>query len=101
MNRVPRPVLVVAVLAILAVVALMLFRKGEATDNWLGYVEGETLYIGAPQAGRLASRPVERGSRVATGAPLFSLDTTIAEAETGRVEAEAAQARAQAVACAC
>lgn len=96
MNRIPRPLIAILALAVLATLAWLLLRPGASEDRWLGYVEGETLYIGAPQAGRLASRPVERGARVAAGTPLFSLDTTIAQAETGRVEAEAAQARAQA-----
>lgn len=96
MNRVPKPLIALVVLALIAAVAWLLLRKDRGEDRWLGYVEGETLYVGAPQAGRLASRAVDRGARVAAGAPLFSLETTIAEAETGRVEAEVAQARAQA-----
>ena len=71
------------------------FSPRQGGERWLGYIEGETLYIGAPQAGRLASRPAERGARVAAGDALFALEATIAEAETSRVAAEVAQARAQ------
>ena len=35
--------------------------------SYLGYVEGETILIGAPVAGRVVSRPVERGALVAAG----------------------------------
>lgn len=96
MNRIPRPAIAVLVLAVVALAAWLLLRKGSGDDHWLGYVEGEALYIGAPQAGRLASRPVERGARVAAGAPLFALDTVTSDAETQRAQAQVAQAQAQA-----
>ncbi|MGE3692247.1 MAG: HlyD family secretion protein [Novosphingobium sp.] len=92
----PKPVVAIAVLAVLGAIGWFMFGRDSGEDRWLGYVEGETLYIGAPQAGRLASRPVERGARVEAGAPLFSLETVTADAETSRVAAEVVQARAQA-----
>lgn len=96
MNRIPRPLIVVVALAVVAALAWWLLRQGSGNDHWLGYVEGEALYIGAPQAGRLASRPVERGARVAVGAPLFALDTVTSDAETRRAQAQVTQAQAQA-----
>jgi HlyD family secretion protein len=95
MNRIPRPLIAVVMVAVVAAIAWLLLRSGSSDDQWLGYVEGEALYIGAPQAGRLASRPVERGTRVAVGAPLFSLDTVTTDAETQRSQAQVTQAQAQ------
>jgi len=96
MNRIPRSLIAVIAFVVVAVIAWLWLRTGDGEDHWLGYVEGETLYIGAPQAGRLASRPVERGARVAVGAPLFALDTVTADAETQRAQAQVTQAQAQA-----
>lgn len=56
-----------------------------------GYVEGEYLYLAAPQAGYLKTLDQPRGSRVASGQRVFSLtadpdDWSLAEAEA-RVDA--------------
>ncbi|MBO9713272.1 HlyD family efflux transporter periplasmic adaptor subunit [Sphingomonas sp.] len=67
-----------------------------APERWLGYVEGETLYIAAPTAGTLAERPVERGAAVKAGAQLFTLNTVTTDAATAQLAAQAEAARAQA-----
>jgi HlyD family secretion protein len=95
MHNLPRP-LIAAVLLALVVAAWLLFGPGGKSDYWLGYVEGETLYIGAPVAGRLASRSVDRGDSVTEGAALFSLDPTTTDADTERLQAQVAAASAQA-----
>ena len=40
-----------------------------------GYVEGEYLYLSAPQAGYLKSLDAVRGSRVVAGQALFAIAT--------------------------
>ena len=55
--------------------------------SYLGYIEGETILIAAPIAGRVASRPVERGALVTEGSPVFSLDRVVADADLSRAEA--------------
>ena len=56
--------------ALLALVGCQ--RKPDA--GWQGYLEGEFVYVGAPLAGRLEQLSVQRGTRIAAGAPLFTLE---------------------------
>jgi HlyD family secretion protein len=91
-----RPLLLVVVVA-LAVAAgwLWLNRRPAAPEGWLGYVEGESIYVAAPVAGTLARLDVMRGGSVAAGAPLFALDPATTNAELARLQqaVTAAQAR--------
>ena len=41
---------------------------------WQGYIEGDYVYVASPIAGRLEKLAVEKGSRVAGGAPHFELE---------------------------
>ncbi|HEX3915790.1 MAG TPA: HlyD family efflux transporter periplasmic adaptor subunit, partial [Caulobacteraceae bacterium] len=66
-----------------------------------GYIEGEPLYLAAPISGQLTSVSVQRGDRVAAGAPLFVVDPrTLAasrQTATGQIQqATGAVAAAQA-----
>jgi len=45
-----------------------------AAPGWQGYLEGEYVYVAAPLSGQLDHLAVVKGSRVATGAPLFTLE---------------------------
>lgn len=100
MRRAP---FVVALLALAVMAAVyrgllpspMQWLQPAAPDAWLGYVEGETILVAPPIAGRLVARPVERGQRVAAGAPLFRLDAVSAEADVARAEAARVEATAQ------
>ncbi len=94
MKRLILPLIIVA----LAVTAFM-FRERWLPQppgqfNYLGYVEGETTLVGAPQAGRLVSVAVEKGQDVAAGTALFALDPAQARAELARAEAAVSTARA-------
>lgn len=62
--------------------------------NYLGYVEGETTMVGAPQAGRLVSVDAVKGHEVKQGAVLFSLDPAQMTAEVARAGAAVATAKA-------
>ena len=66
-----------------------------STASYLGYVEGETLLISAPQAGRIIARPATKGASVRQGDPLFSLDPAIAKAALDQAVAAVALATAQ------
>ncbi|MEO6876071.1 MAG: HlyD family efflux transporter periplasmic adaptor subunit [Opitutaceae bacterium] len=65
------------------------------STGFQGYLEGEFIYVASPLAGRLETLAVQKGARVAAGAPLFTLERS-AELATQRQAADqlrAAQAR--------
>ena len=60
----------------LAPIVLALLAAGcgkEVTTGYQGYVEGEYLYLAAPQAGYLKSLDAARGSRVSAGQAVFAV----------------------------
>jgi HlyD family secretion protein len=60
-----------------------------------GYVEGETLYVGAANAGLVSAVAVQRGDRVKAGQPLFALDAAQLTAARDQAAAQVAVAEAQ------
>ncbi|MGB2681065.1 MAG: HlyD family efflux transporter periplasmic adaptor subunit [Candidatus Competibacter sp.] len=70
-----------------ALAALLSTACGQDADNSLqGYVEGEYVYLAAPQSGYLKTLDAARGSRVTAGQAIFALDPqpdtqALAEAE--------------------
>lgn len=98
----PRPPVAVAApvrravgLGLLLALLALAGCKPAPPAGWQGYLEGEFVYIAAPLAGRLDRLAVARGTRVAAGAPLFSLEAA-AETAAQREAADrhrAAQAR--------
>lgn len=98
---------ILAVLAGLAVLAAVVTRASwwpllgamlgadAGPPHYLGYVEGETLYIAAPVAGRLVERPAQRGATLRKGETVFRLDPAAARAELARAAAALAESRAQ------
>lgn len=79
----------------LALLAAFAGCKRAAPAGYQGYLEGEFVYIAAPLAGKIDALAVQKGARVAAGAPLFTLEHT-AELATQREAADrlrATQAR--------
>jgi HlyD family secretion protein len=69
---------------------------GQNADHaWLGYAEGDTAFVAAPQAGWVSNLKVERGAEVKTGELLFSLDDTNQTAARDQAKAQIAQAEGQ------
>ncbi len=64
--------------------------------NYLGYVEGETVLIAAPVAGRIVSVNAVKGGSLKAGDAVFSLDGKAAAAEAARSEAAVRTAEATA-----
>ncbi|MCK5909617.1 MAG: HlyD family efflux transporter periplasmic adaptor subunit [Caulobacter sp.] len=90
---------VVGVIAALGVVGFLGWRllglDGHRPPRLSGYVEGETLYVGAANAGPVSSVAVQRGDRVRPGQPLFALDAAQLTAARDQAAAQAAIAQAQ------
>ncbi|MDE2563999.1 MAG: HlyD family efflux transporter periplasmic adaptor subunit [Sphingomonadales bacterium] len=95
MKRPPIPVLVLAILAVVALAGWRLWPR-DTQERWLGYVEGEPLQIAAPVSGTLASRAANRGASVKVGDALFEIDPVVTEATTAQAAAQVAAAQAQA-----
>lgn len=70
----PLPVFPRAWPVILLAAALAACGNGKPA-TWQGYVEGEFVAVASPFAGRLESLSVDRGQQVASGAPLFILES--------------------------
>lgn len=69
--------------------------KSPGQSNYLGYVEGETILVGPPRAGRILARDAMKGGRVGQGDVLFRLDAAAEEADVARAAAAIATAKAQ------
>lgn len=93
MKRLILPIVIVA-LAVTAFVFRERWLPQPAGQNsYLGYVEGETTLVGAPQAGRIVSVEVVKGQEVKQGAVLFALDPAQLQAEVARAEAAVTTAK--------
>lgn len=62
-------------------------------NGFQGYVEGEYVYLSAPQAGYLKTLDAVRGSRVAAGQPIFAIDADPDDQALAETEARADSAR--------
>ena len=62
-----------AAVALMTVAPLLGGCGNDVAPAYQGYVEGEYLYLAAPQAGYLKSLDATRGSRVVAGQALFAI----------------------------
>ncbi len=86
---------IAAVLLGLLVLWLLLSRGPRDDGAYLGYVEGDLLYIGPVEGERLGGLSVEVGDRVAANAPLFSMETPVLDAQRREASDRIAQMQAQ------
>jgi HlyD family secretion protein len=76
--------------------AIVLCSCGQSENHaWLGYAEGDTAFVAAPQAGWVANLRVERGAEVKAGDLLFALDDTNQVSARDQAKAAIAQAQGQ------
>lgn len=97
-SRVPvRAVLIVVGLVAVGLVLWLFLRSGgrKSDEVFTGYVISDNVYMSSPVAGTLARVEVQRGQRVAAGAPLFRIDPTVRAAETEQARATIAANEAQ------
>ena len=81
---------------IAAVALLALSACGAERDRVVnGYVEGDYVYVAAPEGGWLTELLVSRGKSVKVGEPLFTLDSDAQLALRNQALANLAQAKAQ------
>ncbi len=59
-----------------ACLVLLTACSKQSDSAWLGYAEGDTAFVAAPQAGWVAHLAVQRGDAVKAGDVLFTLDDT-------------------------
>ncbi|MFM0340612.1 HlyD family secretion protein [Paraburkholderia fungorum] len=82
-----------AVLVLLVAVLSACSRHDAVT--YQGYVEGEFVYLGSSQAGKLTQLSVARGQTVAADAALFSLESVDETSALAQAQHQLAAARAQ------
>jgi HlyD family secretion protein len=83
-----------AALSVLAVALLSACSRHEAA-TYQGYIEGEFVYLGSSQAGKLTALPVSRGQTVKANAALFSLESDDEAHALAQAQQQLAAARAQ------
>ncbi|WP_258194620.1 HlyD family secretion protein [Paraburkholderia sp. BL18I3N2] len=83
-----------AVLSLLLVALLSACSRHEAA-TYQGYVEGEFVYLGSSQAGKLTALSVSRGQTVKANASLFSLESDDEAHALEAAQQQLAAARAQ------
>jgi HlyD family secretion protein len=66
-----------------------------AGNTWQGYVEGEFVYLGSTQSGKLTQLQVARGDQVNADAPVFALESVDETAALQQAQQQLAAARAQ------
>lgn len=79
----------------LLLVLLLAACDDEPADCFQGYVEADTLFVGAEAGGRVVALAVDEGSEVTAGAALFALDPQVEQAARDRAAADLAAAQAE------
>lgn len=90
-----RKAFIVILVTAAAIAAVPLFSGGSAPRPYQGWVEADTLMIGAKSVGRLAAVQVAEGAAVAAGEPLFGLDSTAEQAAVAAARAAVSRAEAE------
>jgi HlyD family secretion protein len=87
-----RPLVTLAVVAACSVLGACSHR---ADTSWQGYVEGEFVYLGSSQSGKLTQLDVARGDDISANAPVFALESVDETAALQQAQQQLAAARAQ------
>ena len=58
-----------------------------------GWIEGDFVFVGPDETGRVETLSVREGDQVAAGAPLFSVDADLQQADVNTTSAQVAEAR--------
>ncbi|EPE97415.1 HlyD family secretion protein [Rhizobium grahamii] len=87
--------LIVAIVAAAALATLPLLFSDKSQRAYQGWVEADTLFIGADTSGRVVKLDVAEGQAIGPGEPLFSLDSQTEEAAVGSARASLARLQAE------
>ncbi|TCM70064.1 HlyD family efflux transporter periplasmic adaptor subunit [Rhizobium sp. BK068] len=88
-------ILIVVIVAGAALAALPFLFSDKSQRAYQGWVEADTLFIGADTSGRVVKLDVAEGQAIAPGSPLFSLDSQTEEAAVGAARASLARLQAE------
>jgi HlyD family secretion protein len=78
----------------LALAACLLAGCSKSSDNtYQGWVEADMVFVSPDEAGRIETLSVREGDSVATGAPLFTLDDALQQADLKQQQAAVTNAR--------
>jgi HlyD family secretion protein len=84
------------VAAIAAATTLLLGGCDNGKDAaFQGWVEADLIFVGPDEAGRIETLAVREGDEVASGAPLFGLDSDLQVADVHTAAAQVAESRAR------
>src|SRR5262245_18458071 len=81
-------------LAIALALALAACGSGDI-GRLQGWVEGDFVFVGPDEVGRVQTLSVREGDQVTVGAPLFTVDADLQEADVRTASAQVAEARAR------
>jgi len=82
-------------LALALALAPVLAGCGKDTGRLQGWVEGDFVFVGPDEVGRVQTLSVREGDTVALGAPLFTVDADLQQADVHNAVAQVAEARAR------
>jgi HlyD family secretion protein len=81
--------------AALLMLALALAACGNSNGRLQGWVEGDFVFVGPDEAGRVETLHVREGDTVATGAALFTVDADLQQSDVNNAIAQVAETRAR------
>ncbi len=84
---------VATALAGLALVFVLAACSGAVDPGFQGWVEADLIFISPDEAGRVETLSVREGDPIAQGAPLFSVDADLQQADVAMAEAALTNAR--------
>jgi HlyD family secretion protein len=80
--------------AVVLTLALLLVACGNPNNGRMqGWVEGDFVFVGPDETGRVEMLSVREGDQVAAGAPLFTVDSDLQQSDVSTTTAQAAEAR--------
>ncbi|MFT0859820.1 HlyD family secretion protein [Ancylobacter sp. G4_0304] len=81
-------------IGVLACVLLLAGCGERGAALFQGYAEGDLIFVGPDEAGRLLTLHVDEGDRVTPGQPLFEVDPALQQADVDTARGQLAQAQA-------